>query len=72
MTHSIVVLVSWVLGLWAYNSGPLMNAIPESNFILQFTMIIVFCYLVYWSMIGLIVSIVLLIWGLIWLYKWPS
>ena len=71
LVHSIVVLVSWIIGLWAYHAGPLMNAIPDSGFFLQVTMIVVFCYLVYWSMIGLIVALVCLLWGVVWLYRCP-
>lgn len=72
LSHSMLVLFSTILGLSIYHSASLMNAIPDSGFFLEIIMIGVFCYIYYWSLVGMIISITLIAYGIIWLVKCPS
>ena len=61
-----------IIGFGAYHAMSLMNAIPNTGFMMQVVMIGLFVYIVYWSMIGIVVSITLIIWAFMWLYRLPG
>ena len=72
LTHSVLVFVSFVLGVFAYNAGALMNSIPSGGFFSQMALIFLYCYLFYWSIIGFMCSILLTIWSIMWLIRCPA
>ena len=72
LCHSVFVMVTWLLGLAVYHAGNITVAVPDKSFIFLVTVVTLYCYLVYWSMVGLIVSIVVIIWAICWVWRYPS
>lgn len=61
MVYSVSVLVTWTLGLTVYHAGSLLSAVSGPGIITQLVIIVLYCYLFYWSLIGFILSIVALV-----------
>ena len=72
LVHAVLVMISWILGLAVYKAGNITVAVPDKSFIFLVTVVTLYCYLVYWSMVGIIISVVVLVWALCWLWRYPS
>ena len=49
-----------------------MNAVNGNGFFIQVNLILIFCYLIYWSIVGFCFSIVGIVWACMWLYRIPK
>ena len=72
LVHSVMVLLIFIFSLFTYHSGVLMKAVPDSGSFVQITLILLYCYLVYWSIIGFIVCLIGVVWVSIWLCRCPA
>ena len=70
--QAILVSITWLLGITVFNAGMLLKAIPHAQFMMAAISIMIYCYLFYFSIIGLIVLIVCAVMGLIWVWRLPT
>ena len=67
--NGMLVLVTTTLMMAVYHAGSLMIAVNDKGFVDKATLIIVYCYLFYWSSVGFFLTIVGVVYGAQWLYQ---
>lgn len=69
--QAFLVFFSWILGIFAYDAGTLMQAIPDCPFFLTIAIICIYGYLFLWSCVGFMMTITSFVWLANFIYRYP-
>ena len=62
ITDGVLTFGTWVLGMTVYNAGFILDAIPTDNFVYVAICMMLYCYILYWGVIGIFTIILALVW----------
>ena len=59
--QALLVLITWTLGMTVYKAGIITNARDTDNLMFTINCMVMYCYLFYWSIIGIFTVILFLV-----------
>ena len=58
LSHSVLVLATWVIGLWVFHADRLNEALAEPSFVFHLMIVGVYVYLVHWALAGVCICVI--------------